>query len=241
MVSLFHEARAHYRALALELTTFLIDDIFDILEGEFDELNYVEANMVTPDDVFPARLQFQRSRAAVATLTALMRQGIAWSPAEDGHEATVWRSTLLDALDPDSEARKILGRELDELVALAASRERRAIPARGTFEALARRAHVDRMWCAEQARRFDDLEEGWIACEKAQALVRIPIALGIAPSAILSCLSDWLRDLEPVHGDGPLFCERATQRALNKTSAATVRNILTTPELRALLAAEKGA
>jgi hypothetical protein len=222
----------------VELATQLIDDVFDILEGELDELRYVEANMVDQDDLLAAHRQFERSRAAVAALTALMRQQIAWSPAEDGHDPTVWRSTLLEALGPDTDARRILGRELDELVALAVPSKRRPIPAPGTFEALARRAHVDRIWCAEEARRFDVLlDEGWAACDHAQALARIPLALGIAPGAILLRLTEWLDD----PGDGPLACERAVRHAVNRASAAIVRERLTTPELRALLAGEQDA
>lgn len=225
----------------------MVDDLFDVLEGDFDQLCYLDEHLT--ELVEPSRVMWalDRSRAAVAMLTSLMRQQIAWTPAEDGHEATVWRSRLLAGCDPSGELGRILARELDELVALATPGARRPLPERGTFESLARRAHVDRYWCVNEARGYETLEDGWEACDRVEPLFRIPFALGIEPRAIVNRVvgvvpqGDLLERMLDPDTTAPLDCEGLLHGAASIVPIAVIRETLTTPELYERLAAERGA
>lgn len=166
----------------------LMDDVFDVLEGALAEVIRTRQLIVEGDDRVVLQRQVSEARAAVAMLTALMREGRVWRPAADGRDAIDWRSTLLATCEevgaPGSYV-ALLRRELDELVALAPRGARRPLPT-GLFERLARRAGVRREACISWARAAgDDLLAGWAACDDARSVVRIVLELGITPHEIM--------------------------------------------------------
>jgi len=162
----------------------LIDDVYDVLEGSVEDVLHAQQNVTEYLDMLVLQSRIGGVRGAVAALTALLRDGHAWRPAEDGHEATEWRALVLAALDDRASSpqfRAHVTRELDELVALApAGGPRRPLPA-GSFERLARKAGVRRTVCMTGPRAAgDDHEQGWAAIESYETLSRVALALGLS-------------------------------------------------------------
>lgn len=158
----------------------LIDDVYDVLEGSLAGMLRSQ-NVTDHMDMLVLQSRVREVRGAVAALSALLRDGHAWRPAEDGHEATEWRTHVLAALDtPASMFLAHVTRELDELVTLAtATGPRRPLPA-GSFERLARAAGVRRTVCMTGPRQAgDDHAKGWATIESYETLSRVGLALGL--------------------------------------------------------------
>lgn len=224
----------------------LMDDVFDVLEGALAEVIRTRPLIVEGDDRVVLQRQVSEARAAVAMLTALMREGRVWRPAADGRDAIDWRSTLLATCEeigaPGSYV-ALLRRELDELVALAPRGPRRPLPT-GLFERLARRAGVRRNACISWARAAgDDLLAGWAACDDARSVVRIVLELGTTPHEVMRAVSHALGTADEVMADGsitPLRAEWACERAQRLGLLRQVTDALTTSAMRERLAGEGG-
>lgn len=223
--------------------TALIDEVYDVLEGPLAEVIYLREFVVDPIDglVFAARVR--EVRAAVMMLSALMRDGHAWRPAEDGYEASEWRDLLLAiyAQDYKPEYRALVVRELDEFVSLAASGPRRALPM-GAFERVARKAGVERYMCRTWAREsHDDCWRGWTTCEHPGALVRIPLAMGESLEhvhrAVLGAVTEAGESVRQQDAITPLRVEYMIQEARRAIGAETLRRHIETPVLRKKLGA----
>lgn len=174
----------------------LIDDVYDVLEGSL--ANVLRAQRVGDHmDMLVLQSRVREVRGAVAALTALLRDGHAWRPAEDGHEATEWRTHVLTALRDPAPGERFLAhvtRELDELVTLAtATGPRRPLPV-GSFERLARGAGVRRTVCMTGPRRAgNDHAKGWAAIESYETLSRVALALGLSLADLARAAADLIR------------------------------------------------
>ena len=161
-----------------------------------------------------------------------MRAGHAWRPAEDGHEAAVWRDILLAALaEPPADAAfvALVRRELEEFVTLAtrATGPRRELPPAGSFERLARKAGVQRDDCIFELREVeDDHVAGWALCDQPRWLARIPVALGTPIETLVRAVCTTLANAAPEPAArelleaalaGPSDFDRARIEAFGKT------------------------
>ena len=178
-----------------------LDDVFDVLEGALDEL--IRTRGFALDSLDRQGSAIRGARAAVAVLSALMRAGHGWRPAEDGHEAPVWRDIMLAALDDpaaDAPFITLVRRELEEFVTLAAATTgpRRELPPAGSFERLARRAGVQRDDCIFELRDVeDDHVAGWARCADPRWLARIPVALGTPIETLVRTVCTALANAAP--------------------------------------------
>jgi hypothetical protein len=163
---------------------------FDRLEGAFatfqDALSEKspEANTLLPS-------YFQRARAAVVILTSLLREGVAWRPAEDGAPPMQWQAAMVAFMEEHGTAAqaamtKAIRRELEQLVELADQPgPRRPLPPPGTVERLLRERRASRDLCA-WARAFEaDFRGAWRTCPTAGWLAELALALDVAPDRIL--------------------------------------------------------
>lgn len=240
----------------------MLDDVFDVLEGALDEMVRVRTQATPGIDMLILDARKNQARCAVAALSALLRAGHAWHPAEDGYEASAWRDELLATLAmlrsrPAYVA--IVERELGELIALSRPGPRRPLPPPGTFERLARVAGVPRYDCRGWARAVGrDGARGWTSCETSKEVVRIPLALGVSLDELVQGLCELLRAAAPgsARAAGTLATvergiadatmtqlrfESAVEEALMRSlDAGQVREQFATPAMRARLAQEVG-